>query len=463
MNDSKTPAPETPATPVRGSDWAVLAADASRLPDRKLLQIYRLLEQVGDKPEVSGAFEAMRPRLVTLRPPRRPALSRLFFLPVEDLLDDAGQYSRRLNRICRTTLGPCWQAVKDRIPAALLQSAQREAAAADLRDGVAVASICAPLWEAGVTALAAITAECQTNLKYKIGLFGRDDDVQRQLETIRQVLVVAERIEKLKAALPARPILDLAESHLDIIRANLMELGREDAALTQPLLLVLASRMQRPGELLRMLGEVRLGGTVAEKENLTREMSGYVVGNLLRQTAEFDRENPLVSGDPASLAAAAERLTDGLNSVNDTVQSLRDKDITNKMKNARAEVGQFVLKNICADVDQGLHAALFGRDGGLPDDATMKKAEQFAMALRRSSKLAGALGIQREVSAKISETRQQVVSTTQASLRAAPRNRDGTLGADGQRTMFNSLRIVEILSGSDEAERLCREWRTQFR
>lgn len=445
------------------SDWAVLGADISRLPDGKLLQIYRLLEQVGDKPEVSGAFEAMRPRLTSLRPPRRPALSRLFFLPAEDLLDDADHYSRRLNRISRATLSPCWQAVKEIVPAALQQEVYRDAATVDARDGAGIATLCEPLWQAGVDALAKIIAECQNNLKYKLSLFGRDEDVQRQLDTLRQVLSVALRIEKLKAALPPRPILDLAETHVESIRAALIDLGREDAALTQPLLLVLASRMQRPGELLRMLGEVRLGGTVAEKETLTREMSGYVVGNLLRQTNDFDRENPLVQGDPASLAAAAERLTDGLNSVNDTVQSLKDKEITSKVKNARAEIGQFVLKNICADVDKGMTEALFGHGGALPSDEDVKKAEQFAMALRRSSKLAGPLGIQREVTAKINEARQQVVTNTLATLRNAPRNRDGTMGADGKRQMFNGLRMVEILAGSDEAERLFREWNSQFR
>lgn len=444
------------------SGWTALGVDVNRLPDAKLLQIYRLLEQVGDKPEISDAFEAMRPRLVTLRPPRRPALSRLFFRPVEDLLDDVDQYSRRLNRVCRTTLTPCWKALKDRLPADLMSQVQRTVAQIDHRDGVAVANLCEPLWEAGVAALADIIAECQNNLKFKISLFGRDEDVLRQMETMRQVMAIAMRVEKLKAALPGRPILDLAESHIDIIRTALIELGKEDAVLTQPLLLVLTSRMQRPGELLRMLSELKLGGTAAGKEALTKEMSGYVVGNLLRQTTEFDGEHLDIHGDPGSLAAAAERLTDGLNSVNDTVQSLRDKDITNKVKNARAEIGHFVLKNICGDVEKSLSDALFAPQGGMPDDAQMKKAEQLAMAMRRSSKLAGPLGIQKEVSAKINAARQQVVTNTLTSLRDAPRNRDGSMGPEGQKQLFNSLRVIEILAGSDEAERLYREWRAQF-
>lgn len=451
MNHEK-PLPTTAGEP---DDWVALATNVLRLPDQKLLQICRLLEQMGDKPQVSEALAVIRPRLITLRPPRRPALSRLFFMPAEDMFDDAEHYSRRLDRICRTTLSPCWQAVKDRIPATVQQDVTREISRVDHRDGGAIAALCEPLWRTGGEALEAVIAECRDNAKFRNSLFGRDDDVQRQLATLRRILTVASRIEKLKAVLPPRPILDLAESHVESIRAALIDLGKEDASLTEPLVLVLASRMQRPGDLLRMLGEVRLGGTAAQKDTLTRDMSDYVVGNLLRQTGGFDCDKPLADADPASLAAAAERLTDGLNSVNATVEGLRDKEITARMKEARAEIGQFVLKNICADVDKRLTDALFGHGGALPGDEDVKKAEQFALALRRSSKVSGPLGIQREVTAKINEVQQQVVKNTVAILRT----RDRSTTADAQRQMFNSLRMVEILSGPDEAERLFREWK----
>lgn len=450
MSDEK-PLPITAGKP---GDWSALAKDALRLPDQKLLQIYQLLEQMGDRPEVSDAVALIRPRLTTLRPPRRLVLSRLFFMPAEDMFDDPVHYKRQLNRICRTTLSPCWQAVKDRIPATVQQDVTREILRVDYRDGDAIAALCEPLWQTGGEALEAVIAECRDNAKLKNSLFGRDDDVQSQLALLRRILTVAPRIEKLKAAMPPRPILDLAESHVEAIRTALIDLGKEDASLTEPLVLVLASRMQRPGDLLRMLGEVRLGGTAVEKETLMRYMSDYVVGNLLHQTSGFDPRKPLADADPASLAAAAERLTDGLTSLSDTVEGLRDKELAARMNDARVEIGQFVLKNICADVDRRLTDALFGHRSTPPGDEDVKKAEQFALALRRSSKLAGPLGIQREVTAKINEVQQQVVNNTLATLGT----RDRSMTADAQRQMFNSLRMVEIMSGPDEAERLFRKW-----
>jgi hypothetical protein len=136
------------------------------------------------------------------------------------------------------------------------------------------------------------------------------------------------------------------------------------------------------------------------------------------------------------------------------VEGLRNKEITARIKDARTEIGQFVLKNICADADSRLTDALFGHDGAQPSDEDVKKAEQFALALCRSSRVAGPLGIQGEVTTKINQVQQQVVNNMLAIL--PPRGRSMT--ADAQRQMFNSLRMVEILSGPDEAERLFREW-----
>lgn len=461
MNDRIPPAPGKSKL---GEEWSALAADATRLPDPKFLKIYTLLEQVGDHPDIRGAFDTLRPRLVELRPPRRPSLSRLFFRPAEDLLDDAGSYSRKLNRVCRTSLGPCWKALKERLDPATLATAQSGLTLADPRDRAAQAKACEALWVEGAVALAALVADCNANLKLKVGLFGRDDDVLRQLDTLRQAIEIGPELEALKAALPEKPIGQLAESHVDVIRQTLVRLGQEDARKTTPALLVLTSRMKRPGDLLKLLSDLRLGGAAQEKEALTKEMSGYVVGNLLRQTADFERAMPQDGGsDPDSLAATAERLTEGLNSVNDTVMSLRDKEMSQKVQGARAEIGSFVVRNVVADLDRTLVGTLFTADGSLPvDDGSMKKAEQLALALRRSSKLAPHLGIQKEVGAKITAVRKQLEAQTETLLRTGPRTRDG-LAPEAQRQMFNSLRVIEILAGSDEAERLYKEWRNRMR
>lgn len=440
-------------------DWSILATDSTKLPDAKFLKIYGLLERMRDKPEVQGAFEIMRPRLTELRPPRRLAVSRLFYRPAEDLLDDAMTYQRRLHRISRAVLAPGWKALRDRLPTRVLEEVTVALASTDPRDARALNAIGAPLWEAGAEALTKLLAEARANLKVQVALFGRDDDVLTQLETVAEVVRIGSRIEALKLALPARPIGELAESHVDTIKTALVELGQESPRATTPALLVLTARMKRPGDLLKMLQELRLGGTPQEKEGLTKDLSGIVVGNLLRQTGDMDRAAAGTTSD--DLATTAERLTEGLNSVNDTVMSLKDKDITRKVDSARAEIGEFVKRTIVSEVDRSLVGALFGPDAGVDRDEKARKAEQLALALRRSAKLAPHLGIKREVDAKIGDVRRQVETETEAMLRNQPRTAQGGT-SETQRRMFNSLRVIEILAGSDEAERLFRDWQRRL-
>jgi hypothetical protein len=284
------------------------------------------------------------------------------------------------------------------------------------------------------------------------------------LEVIREIIAIAPIVERVKASLPSRPIASLSESQLEMLRKVLLDLGREDLRLAMPLVRVISSRMQRPGDLLRLLGELRLGGTVQDKETVTKEMSGYVVGDLLRQSNGLAPEGGDASGQHMGLeymAVTAERLTDGLNSVNDMVQGLRDKELSAKMQTARGDVAQYVLKNICGTVDQADIDAVFPATGG-PSAQTLKKAEHLVMALRRASRIAGPLGIQKEVSNRIADIRRRLEQQTNAALRKIPRNRDGTLSPEGARHMFNSLRLMEILAGSEEAERLYKEWSRQY-
>ncbi len=438
-------------------EWNALAADASRLDDGKFLKIYRLLEQMAENPNMQPALDALRPRLTALKPARKPTASRLFFRPVEDLLDDPATYSRRLNRISRGTLPPLWKAMREKLPKSVLEELQIGMAAADPNDGRAMVRLGAPLWAAGTEAVRAVLKVATDNLKFRNELFGRDEDALRQLEVIAELTTIGAEIETLKLSLPERPIGDLAESHVDAIKDALSALGRHEAKKARPMLLMLSARMKRPGDLLKLLAEVRLGDAMGEKEGLTKELSGIVVGNLLRQTSEIEQAAPGLDR-PGDLAATAERLTEGLNSVNETVQTLKDKDMTKRIDQARAEIGDFVVRNIVSGVDAALVESLFGTPTVPASDAQVKQAEQLAMALRRSIKLAPHLGIGREVTAKVAEVRKQVEAEADELFRT---HRPGPAGMDPkvQRQMFNSLRVIEILAGSEEAERLYRDWK----
>ena len=399
--------------------WKALAQDTDKLGDAKFLQVFKLLEQLGEKTDLRSALDLMRPRLATLKLPRRLSMSRLFFRPVEDLMDNPDSYTRKINRVSRAILGPAWNAVKEFLDKNLQDSISAKLTTTDARDEIALIEVGKPLWPAGAAAIEKVAQRAQNDMKYRLDLFGRDDDVLRQLDTIRQVCLIGLEIEELKVKLPERPIGELAESHSDAIKLALGEVGKENAKRATPMLLVLTSRMMKPGELLKMLAEVRMGGDANMKDELTHDLSGYVVSNLLRQTSEMEREVEAAAegeGKLESLAASAERLAEGLNSVNETVQQLRDSAMNERVNAAKAEIGNFVMRNIVADVDKNIMALLQApaSEDGMPDDERLVQAENFALALRRSTKLAPFLGINKEVASKVEQLKSQIGQETSA-------------------------------------------------
>lgn len=441
--------------------WRLLAAEAVRLSDAKFLQIYTLLEQLGGKPGVTQAFDALRPRLTTLRPPRRLNASRLFFQPAEDLFDDPAVYGRGLHRVSRATLSVCWRQIQERLDPALLGPLEQAVAACDPHDEARIYQAGLPLWRAGAEQLAVLAEEADRNLRFRAATFGRDEDVLAQVHTLVAVIRLGAEIEDLKQRLPPRPIGDLSESQMAAIKTVLARLGDDDPARAGPVLLVLAARMRRPGDVLRLLDGLRLSGNQAAKDDLIRDMSGIFISQLLHQTAQAGGEGGTDAGrkddaavvrDLARLAACAERLSDGLTSLGHAVNALRDAKVAAAAGAARTSIGKLVLRRVLVDIDIRLKNLMFGGGVAVTPPDRMKQAEEAALVLRRSARLAGALGVQREVGDKVTtlcrEMERRIGDLLSGGRAADPAAR---------RQTFNILRIVEMLSGPDEAERLYRQ------
>lgn len=442
VDETEAPPPEL------GRQWYELASEAVRLSDAKFLQIYALLEQLGGRAGVTAAFDALRPRLAALRPPRRLNASRLFFQPAEDLFDDPASYVRGLGRVSRTTLPIAWRQMRDRMGPARVADFERAVAACDPRNEQQLYQTGLPLWDLGVRHLYALTEEVDRNLRLRALTFGRDEDVMEQLRTLCNIIALAPEIEELKQRLPARPIGELSQSQRAAARALLARLGADDPRAIIPVLLVLAARMRRPGDALGLLDGLELGQEKEEMEALKRTMSKSMVTQLLTQAERAETDD---GRDAAHLAASAERLAEGLVSLSDAVNALRDTKIAGTVTAARTSIGRMVVRRVLPDASQRLARALFAGSGGATS-ARMKEAEEVALVIRRMSRLGAALGVQRDVSQTISGLRDEMEPHLHTLLRD-----DRPVEQDAQRQVYNIIRIVEVLSGPDEAERLYRD------
>lgn len=446
-------------------EWKALADSAAALTDEKFLRIVELLEQIRDKPGVPLAIGRLRPRLAVLRPPRRMTPARLFFLPVEDLLDDVGRYQRRLSRVSRSTLPVCWEIVEKSLPERTRRRIERELAT-PIGHGAARAQLGQGLWRAGAEALRKALAEAQADMKRRVATFGRDDDVLRQVAVVADAAAIGAEIEAIKAKLPDPPIEAFADFHVEELRKAIRELAQRDIRDVTTFLLVLTARMLRPGDLLAVLADLRLDGMQREKEAVGKEVGSHALENLLRQSGEVPA---LLKGDIAArdVALMAERLLDGLDSMRTVLQDPEHRKSAGRVERARGIIADAILDRVIAPADEEVLAPI----SNLPDAALaplvpgeppvnaaeLAKAEEFARAYRRCARIAPMVGLKNELQAKTSEI---CLAARTAATNIGEAIESGAAmdprAADTQ--VVALLRLVEIIAGPDQAEAILLDW-----
>ena len=105
-------------------EWRHIALASLGLPDKRLLDVLKLVEQAPDRSRVRVVLDQIRPRLARLRPPRLLTAQRLLFRPVEDLFDPAERYRAKIGRLSRTIIHPCWMIVTTLVPQPLLKNTE---------------------------------------------------------------------------------------------------------------------------------------------------------------------------------------------------------------------------------------------------------------------------------------------------------------------------------------------------
>jgi hypothetical protein len=446
--------------------WRELAASALSLSDDKLVRVAHLLESIRGQPGIPDALSLLRGRLVTIRPLRRLDAQRLMFLPAEDLLDNADSYRRHISRICRATLARCWPIIVRRIGAdavrgldARLKAAEREAEVIELGAG---------LWAQGAVALRQALDEAERNAQARLDLFGRDEDVLRQVATLLELTELGTLIQQTKSRLPDRPITALGEAHLEAIREGLQQAAGRGLTAATLFLVTLAARMQRPGELLDVLADSRVEMAPGDKETVAGDVAVLTVEHLLRQSTEMTATR-LRSLHARDIAGAAERLLDGLASLEATLARPDQRRLAQRAQHARTAISGAVRSRVVEPADRELFGTLADACGeagvlaGLPVDLpgrdSSDRAEAFARAYRRCSRIAPMVGLRTAMQEKTEEICRLAGRITErywadnaASLR------DPACLALADERLVALIRLVEIVGGADQAEQLLTAW-----
>jgi hypothetical protein len=431
-------------------DWRKIAVASLALPDKRLLDVVRLVEQAPDRGHVREVLDRIRPRLVRLRPPRPLTVQRLLFRPVEDLFDPAERYRAKIGRLSRHIVQPCWTIVHALVPPALLRRTEARLRTVDSLDAKEVFATGLALWQTAAEQLSGFLATDPGIGRSRVGTeqVTITEDVRLQLSNIADILGVAAEIETVKLHVSERPIRSLSEVDIDLLSTIITRLAAESTLKVQTFVLVLLARMARPGDLLQVLAGLALPCSTSDHAALFDTVGSNAFAALTSEAQDLRRQRSK-STDPGADARTAEHLITRLISLEHAFGGRRDRGITEQIQSVRREIGTFVLDTVVVNAYQELLHNLpppTARTESAPLTVDqVENAENCARSLRRCAHVADAVGLRKDMERKLS------VICTELEQRSLPPSADYETRSQH---LIRSARLIELIAGPDEAQRI---------
>lgn len=416
------------------------------IPEDKFVEVVRLLERLRDHPDVHRTFTAIRPRLAQLRPDRRPTLKRVLCMPFEDLLESAVGADLPVGRIERRCIEPVWRLVAERLDRADVDRFEGQIREAPPGSRTALLNVGRRLWPLASGILRDALADD--------GFLRDDPELRRPMAEVAALLDVGPVVESLKDDLSPKPLPTLDAPHIAAVERAAQAAARQAPEAVQGLLLVAASRLATPAELLTVLHDLDLGKARRALPELFVRLSGLVVGNLEERSARLDGAGP----SPEDAVTLAERLIASVNTTSAVMDTRNEPAYRERLEAVTKAVGDLVNGSVLRTAPAGILAAVaVPPPGAAPavDEDAQAAAEDHARALRRCVGLAGALGLQQPVDDTLKAMGGGLVRRARDLLDGYARMGGSADEAEAaEMNLFYALRLLEMVAGSAKAEPL---------
>lgn len=443
------------------------------IPEDKFIEVVRLLERVRDHPEVRQTFAAIRPRLVQVRPNRRPTLKRVLCMPFEDVLESFSGVDVPVGRIERRVIDPVWRLVTECGDRALIDQFDRQVQQTAPGNLNALRNIGRRLWPMAAQAIrgaAGGAGEQEAGGQPQWRALQDDEEMRRQLLDVAAFLEIGLTVESLKDALAPKPLAALDDLHVDAIEQAAQAVARQSAGLVYYLLLAAASRMANPADLLTVLNDLDFGKARREQPAIFAQLSGLVVTNLEERSARLESKDcgtghsagpsgAAVAIAPEEAIAIAERLVASIDTTSAAMDVLADPACRERLDAVKATVRTMVSGAVLDTAPAGILTAVpapagNGRPAPVDEDA-QAAAEDHARALRRCEGLAGALGLHEPLKDTLVSMEKGLMARAQALLADYSKAAGDPDDAEtAEMNLFYALRLLELVAGPAKADRL---------
>lgn len=439
------------------------------IPEDKFIEVVRLLERVRDHPDVRQTFAAIRPRLVQVRPERRPTLKRVLCMPFEDVLESFSGVDVPLGRIERRVIDPVWKLVTECGDGALIEQLDRQVQETAPGNLNALRNVGRRLWPMAAQAIrgairSAVEQDATRHALWRV-LHG-DEELQRQVLDVAAFLEIGLTVESLKDALAPKPLPALEDEHVGIIEQAVQAAARQSTGLVYYLLLAAASRMANPADLLTVLNDLDFGKARREQPVIFAQLSGLVVTNLEERSARLDGNGHGAGPGGAAAAIApeeaiaiAERLVASVNTTSAVMDFLAEPVYRERLEAVKAAVRTMVAGTVLDTAPGGILTAVAapaenGRTAPVDEDA-QAAAEDHARALRRCEGLADALSLHEPLKDAMASMEKGLMAKAHALLAQYPKAAGDPDDAEtAEINLFYALRLLELVAGPAKADQL---------
>lgn len=412
------------------------------ISEEKFREVAKLLEEVHEQPGVQQILDHVRPRLVKLRPGRKPNLQRLFYMPLEELLV-GDTHSPANGMLPRHLPALVWKYIAETGDAETrkqFEGALRRTLAGD-REGQR--KIAKRLWPWAAAALVA-------NPDNAKAMLGRDVGLLEELNEISALLRAAEAIDALKEELPPRPIRSLTDDQMGLIRRTIAEGAKGDADLTYVMVLIVMVRMAKRADFLESIMGMTLGLSGADKPVVYARLARLVMSEVTdraRQLGATDR------GNLVGLADSARNLVTGLVAAERALKN--DPRARHQLSEMRKTAEKTVTQVVDNAKDTVVAAISVGPDAPLD---SLIETENSILALRKCQTFAGQIGLDKAVTGAlggiVGEVRQKADKLFAS---VGPKGGHQPDRAAVEQQMYWAVRMTELAGNPDDADKIRRQ------
>lgn len=415
------------------------------ISEEKFREVAKLLEEVHEQPGVQQILDHVRPRLVKLRPGRKPNLQRLFYLPFEDLLvfetisPDNGMLPRHLPALL-------WKYITERGDAETLKQLETALKRTGTGDKEAHKKIAQRLWPWASAVLNDLAAN-QGNAK---GFLGRDVGLLEELNEIVSILRAAASIDALKDELPPKPIRQLTDEQMGSIRRIIADGANGNADQVYVMVLIVMVRMAKRADFMEAIMSMTLGLSGSDKPMVYSRLARLVmseVNDRAKRLGATDR------GNLVGLADSARSLVNGLVAAEKALKN--DPRARHQLSEMRKTAEKTVTQVVDNAKDTVVNAIKVGKDAPLE---ALVETENSILALRKCQTFAGAIGLDKSVTGAlggiVGEVKQKAEKLFAEVSHKGGHQRDRE---EVEQEMFWAVRMTELAGNPDDADKIRRQ------